>query len=168
MRTRRLWGGGRLMASKKCTRCEVVKDLSNFQRNRGRKDGRRSECKTCANMDARRRHKEHPAGGRAKSRRWYQNNPDAVARQYKRGLESGYTAAAAAKQRAKFPEKIAARDAVTTAIRRGELERGSCETCGECSGVEAHHDSYAKKHRLKVRWLCTRCHRDHHILERAS
>lgn len=53
--------------------------------------------------------------------------------------------------------KDAARDAVRLAVRRGDLVRGRCETCG-AERVEAHHDDYGKP--LEVRWLCQKHHRE--------
>ena len=45
------------------------------------------------------------------------------------------------------------------AIRKGELIKQPCESCGKKS-VEAHHDNYNKP--LEVRWLCRGCHVEWH------
>lgn len=65
------------------------------------------------------------------------------------------------------PEQIAARNAVSRAVRDGELVRQPCEKCGSTarakdgrSLVHAHHDDYSKP--LIVRWMCQRCHYRHH------
>ena len=73
---------------KKCTKCEEVKPLEEFHRDRARKDGRQRQCKTCVRERDRLRNLENP-GLTAKRRarrmlidpekvkaddaRWYQN-----------------------------------------------------------------------------------------------
>lgn len=52
-----------------------------------------------------------------------------------------------------------ARSYVGVYLRRGELQRGPCEVCGD-DQVEAHHDDYSKP--LEVRWLCRPHHHQHH------
>lgn len=66
-------------------------------------------------------------------------------------------------------------EAVARAIKDGRLTRQPCETCGRepewlkvgpWAGhqvVIAHHDDYDRP--LDVRWLCRRCHADHHIAQ---
>jgi len=60
--------------------------------------------------------------------------------------------------KAKYPEKIAARQAVNDAVKRGELIRpNECEDCSTTKFVlHGHHDDYSKP--LAVRWLCPKCH----------
>jgi hypothetical protein len=54
-----------------------------------------------------------------------------------------------------------ARSAVNTALENGRLSRGlSCESCGETTDLEAHHEDYSKP--LVVKWLCVACHRAVH------
>ena len=43
--------------------------------------------------------------------------------------------------------------------RRGKLVPRPCETCGDPE-AQKHHDDYAKP--LEVRWMCRKCHLDHH------
>lgn len=56
--------------------------------------------------------------------------------------------------------KVAARRAVTNAVRDGRLEKGKCERLGpDCKGrVEGHHEDYSRP--LEVRWLCGHHHRE--------
>lgn len=58
-----------------------------------------------------------------------------------------------------------ARAAVARAIQLGVLERAlACETCHRVSYTHAHHYvGYAVEDRLKVQWLCSRCHYDAHV-----
>lgn len=55
--------------------------------------------------------------------------------------------------------KANARSYAKTYLKRGHLHKEPCEVCGD-ENVEMHHDDYSKP--LQVRWLCRRCHLDHH------
>lgn len=57
------------------------------------------------------------------------------------------------------PEKRAAHQAVEYALRKGRMERRSCERCG-AQKAQAHHDDYSKQ--LDVTWLCPSHHRERH------
>jgi hypothetical protein len=59
---------------------------------------------------------------------------------------------------ARYPERRRARNAVTHALRSGELERGPCVRAGaDCEGrIEAHHVDYARP--LLVEWACAHHH----------
>jgi ribosomal protein S27AE len=71
----------------------------------------------------------------------------------------------AARQMAKAPEKVAARQEVLKALRKGSLVRQPCSICGEAV-VQAHHDDYSKP--LDVIWLCRTCHDDAHVASKAA
>jgi hypothetical protein len=58
-------------------------------------------------------------------------------------------------------EKVLASKCVREAILRGVLIRFPCEVCGNIKS-HGHHDDYSKP--LDVRWLCSRHHRQYHIL----
>lgn len=62
------------------------------------------------------------------------------------------------KQKKKFPEKYAARQAVHAALLSGRLTKQSCK-CGSMK-VQAHHTDYTQP--LRVEWLCDPCHRHEH------
>lgn len=51
--------------------------------------------------------------------------------------------------------KISARRKLRNAVRRGQIERGACERCGNAKS-QAHHLDYSKP--LEVRWLCSAHH----------
>jgi len=65
-------------------------------------------------------------------------------------------------QKARYPEKIKARDKVQRAIKSGKLIKpDNCSNCKErTSRVQAHHEDYNQP--LKVEWLCIGCHRLRH------
>ncbi len=60
----------------------------------------------------------------------------------------------------RYPERVAARDKVSKAIRSNKLKRQPCQTCGSKQNVTAHHEDYSRS--LDVTWLCAKCHRDKH------
>lgn len=59
------------------------------------------------------------------------------------------------RQREKFPERYAARQAVLIALRTGRIRRERCTRCGDPK-TQAHHHDYSKP--LEIEWLCRRCH----------
>jgi hypothetical protein len=92
-------------------------------------------------------------------RKHYEENFDSVAIRVKkyRSTENGKMAIKKSdiKQREKFPERSFAHQAVNGAIKRNELHKRPCESCGNIN-VHAHHDDYNKV--LEVIWLCPLCH----------
>ena len=62
-------------------------------------------------------------------------------------------------QRAKYPEKVAARQIVNHARTLGILSPKPCIVCGDIK-VQAHHPNYFKP--LEVEWLCPQHHTDLH------
>ena len=64
-----------------------------------------------------------------------------------------------------YPRKAKAHNAVSNALRDGELERPDiCESCNVEGFVEAHHKNYNKP--LEVIWMCVKCHRKQHAKNR--
>lgn len=64
-------------------------------------------------------------------------------------------------ERERFPDHIAARTAVSNAVRDGRLDKPSCcSNCGRSGRIEAHHHlGYEPEHQLDVVWLCPPCHK---------
>ena len=66
------------------------------------------------------------------------------------------------RQKAKYPEKIRARELVSKALKRGRLVKpDECINCGRRIFLHAHHTDYNQP--LKVVWLCKDCHRLRHV-----
>jgi hypothetical protein len=64
---------------KRCKRCNEVKPLTDFYREKGCRDGHRPECKVC-NLAARKaKYQENPAREIARVKAWQQRNADRVA-----------------------------------------------------------------------------------------
>lgn len=97
-------------------------------------------------------------------RRWRRNHREesrayVLANPEKRAI---WAARAAAKDRASGAK--AAHDAVTRALKRGDLIRGRCVVCMAEKTEAHHHLGYAKPARLSVVWLCKMHHEDAHHL----
>jgi hypothetical protein len=59
------------------------------------------------------------------------------------------------------PEKPRAREAVRSALRKGQIVRPSrCQHCNQECKPQAHHEDYSKP--LDVVWLCVSCHTQIH------
>lgn len=58
-------------------------------------------------------------------------------------------------------QKLAAKNAVRYALKKGKLIKMNCFICGEIKS-EAHHPSYAEDMRLSVIWLCSQHHNEIH------
>lgn len=64
-----------------------------------------------------------------------------------------------AKMAALYPEKVAARRALRTALDSGVMIRNPCVVCGERKS-HGHHEDYSRP--LDVVWLCTKHHAERH------
>jgi hypothetical protein len=96
-------------------------------------------------------------------REWYRANRERrldLSKAYNRS-ESGKALRrrVAREMRERYPEKFAARQAVRIALRKKELTRTPCVSCGNPRS-QAHHPDYSKP--LDVVWLCARCHASAH------
>jgi ribosomal protein S27AE len=150
---------------KRCSRCKQKRALMEFGRDRSRHDGLEHNCKGCkAEMAAARYARKREAilaQQRASRQESYPRRAEEIRRQVNERYAADPERHRERKRRSYDPVKQAARNAVRTAIERGELERQPCG-CG-AEYAEAHHDDYDKP--LEVRWLCPRCHRQHHAKE---
>lgn len=111
-----------------CGECAQDLPVEMFRRDGSRKDGFGRKCKLC---DAAR-----------------DRNPTEARRLSHRIRQKRYSA--------RFPQKIAAQQALIRAVSAGKLTRQPCEVCGEPE-THGHHDDYNKP--LTVRWLC----QPHHV-----
>jgi hypothetical protein len=96
-------------------------------------------------------------------KRQYEKNREAVMERIKVYHQSpagkAATRTTSKNQKAKFPEKIAARHILGVAVRKGEVQKSPCERCG-AKRVHGHHPDYSKP--LIVIWLCAQCHKEEH------
>lgn len=136
---------------KTCTLCGEVKPLSEFYKAPGCKDGIANQCKQCVQTRARIRHFVKRDEIRAYDRERAKLPHRVLAR-----------VKANQKLKEEKPKVVAARNAVSNAVRDGRLRKMDCAFCGS-SKTEAHHHDYAKP--LDVTWLCSPCHSRFHALE---
>lgn len=156
--------GKRLMVTaeqKKCTMCSSKKPKSDFYRNRSRPDGYGSQCKTCAARYS------QSSAGKAAVRRYSKSEAGRRARKQRRQTSEGKARLSArhARYRKRHPNRRKAREAVHYAIRIGQLQLVSVQTCADCPNpATAHHHylGYEKQHWLDVIPLCRNCHRTRH------
>lgn len=154
------------LTEKKCCKCKETKYLSDFYKDKNRKDGRQRYCKTCK---AEYQQSEIGKASLRKSVKKYSQSEHGKAVIHKR--EKAYYQTDHGKKvrvkktdrmRKKYPLKHKARNAVWFAVQSGKLTRPT--TCSNCNTahprIEAHHDDYAQP--LLVRWFCPPCHREWH------
>lgn len=128
-----------------CIRCETEKPSEKFPAY-NLKTGNTSWCRECRRAYDREYQRRKPAKRKAREARYRANNPEAVASRKQR-------------YRDLHRERKRASDCVRHALDSGRISRpDSCEMCGVAGDVVAHHDSYAVEDRLRVVWLCRRCH----------
>ncbi len=114
-----------------CSRCKVEKELSEFSKNRARRDGFQHACKECR-REAEQKYQQTEAGGVAHRK---------ASRNY----------------RLCHPEKIKTRYTINNALVAGKLTRPSpCEGCLKKRFAQAHHEDYSKP--FEIDWLCKKCH----------
>ncbi|MPW16949.1 hypothetical protein GCT13_08390 [Paraburkholderia sp. CNPSo 3157] len=141
---------------KLCPTCRTEKTVDAFYADKRKRDGLKSQCKTC-----------HIAG-----------NIRARDPEKKRNTNAAHMARARAMEPEKFAERdriasrnrvrderVLARVALNNAVKRGDITKPDCcETCSSKDSLHAHHDDYSKP--LTVRWLCHACHGKEHRKER--
>lgn len=131
---------------KNCPKCGADKELSEFYRDRSRKDGLRCWCKLCASVS----HKE-----------WALENKDKTTELYKKWSNTKEGKEHIRRSDKKYndanKDKNKARNDAGYAVRCGKLTPQPCETCGKLK-VQKHHEDYSRP--LDVEWLCRKCHRN--------
>ncbi len=133
---------------KVCFKCGLEKPMGDFYAHPSMGDGHLGKCKECTKRDVR-KHREENDSVREYDRRRYHADPARKAR----------SRAVADKWAKENPHKRKAQGALAYAVRRGRVQRTSCEKCGKTK-VQGHHEDYSRP--LDVMWLCVRCHHRHH------
>jgi hypothetical protein len=131
---------------KKCFKCGKLKQLSDFYKHKGMKDGHVNKCKECNKNDV----AEHRLLNLNKIRKYDRERGNRQRKTYTQ------------EYRKKYPNKYRAHTLVSNNKRRGNLHEQPCEICGSTEKIVAHHDDYAKP--LNVRWMCQACHKQWHVI----
>lgn len=133
---------------KKCAECGQELALTEFNKNKSKKDGLQDRCRACFSRYNKARYAANREKTKANVKRYREEHPEAI-------LETKL------RMCSKNPTRINASRAVDAALKVGRLTNpGICFGCGCTSDehrIEAHHHDYSKP--LDVVWLCTPCHR---------
>ena len=145
---------------RQCQRCEVVKPLHEFYKEKNRKDEYRTWCKRCVVRSTSDWQKAHPIQRAMQLKLWKLKHREHWC-ELKRLHQKRHRADQARKKRhdrAAYPEVFRAREAVKRAVKNGRLQRPTqCTKCHQTKRLYAHHPNYQQP--LKVQWLCNPCHR---------
>ena len=115
---------------KRCSKCGLAKDESEFHKNKRRKDGLQDWCKKCK-LVLQRKYRETPKGKEVM--RTDQEKRDKAQ-----------------------PEKHRARSTLYYHLKMGHIKKKPC-FCGE-TNAQGHHEDYNKP--LNAEWLCKKHHID--------
>lgn len=145
---------------KQCKDCGIEKPLADFYAHKQMADGHLNKCIQCkksyqyvyreTNLDVIRaydRKRGRTVERKFANLRWQQAN-------------SGVHNKACRKWDRANRHKSNASLRIYRAIKRGDLTRGTCETCGTNDRIHGHHADYSKP--LDVQWLCEAHHRKEH------
>jgi hypothetical protein len=139
-------------AIKKCSKCDIEKEISQFRRDKNTKDGRRSACKDCTNIFDSIYRKNMTSEQRKKSHENHRKTHKKQIHEYLR------------KFRKDNPQIYRAWEQVNSAVKRGKIVREPCEICGE-ENSHAHHEDYLKP--FEIQWLCPLHHKEKHTASKA-
>ena len=139
-----------IMYEKKCFKCGLIKDITEFYKHTRMKDGHVNKCNTCNKKDVSENYRVNID---------YYKKYDIT-----RNLRPERIADIAKQNKVykeKWPNIYKAHIAFGNAIRDGKIERqGSCSECSSRIRIQGHHDDYSFP--LDVRWLCCKCHHKWH------
>lgn len=136
---------------KKCFKCNVVKDISDFYVHKSMADGHLGKCIECAIKDS----SEHRRKNIERIRE-YDRQRGKLPHRIKQSTEYRR------KYRKDNPMKYAAHIALGNAVRDGKVKKSKrCQTCkNNSSRLFGHHFDYSKP--LEVIWVCQICHKKIH------
>jgi hypothetical protein len=162
---------GRASTCKECRRAQAV-DYNARPDVKARKlDWARRNSKQ-ANESSRRWQKNNPERRNETARKWAMANKTKARASVKKWIKAHpdkvreYARRHQRRRIARNPEKHKARWAVNNAIAMGKIPRASTFICSECGMHQAsqyhHHNGYDEEHRLDVKPVCGKCHRNLH------
>lgn len=130
---------------KKCSRCQIHFELTEFYNDTSKKDGLCVYCKNCSRIRFRLKREKYNAAFKLKDKRYYEKHKEEIIAKRKSSYQLN-------------KHKHKARHAVRTALFKGIITRPVlCQKCQGDKKIEAHHPDYSRP--LEVMWLCNTCHR---------
>ncbi len=147
---------GSVFQTKKCSSCQETKPICCFYKNRTKKDGVGYECKTCVKIYqqsenskiARRRYRQSDKAKKTIKKYMQSEKGEAKRKLWRQSEEGKITLKRAQSQWIKkYPERKKALNAVSSAVRRGELLRIKTLNCFQC-GNQAEHYHHLNGHNL--------------------
>lgn len=167
-----------IIISKRCSKCKVIKAISEFHRESRRKDGHRASCKICdkqyqqsetakeSQKRTSRKYRQTEKGKevhRKSYRKWAKSEKGKNWKKKYRQTEKGKISRRKYAKifSAQHPNQDKAHKAVKKAIKDGRLPKvGSlkCHYCPTTAEEYHHHKGYAPEHWLDVIPACIDCH----------
>lgn len=139
---------------KRCTKCDLKKELHEFYKSKSTVDRFHNSCKECWKNRRKQRYVENRDKVRKQCRKYYLENQDHLKAKSRTRIK---TYEETHKWRKENPEKYKAHYAVNNALKKGNLIKAeACVLCNSKKKLEAHHADYSKP--LNVVWLCKDCH----------
>lgn len=141
-----------------CMKCKVEKDESEYHKNKSKRDGIGTWCKTCVRSY---NQTEEGINKRRDRERLYLLTPEGMEKYRARKLRdktnrAGKYLARDIEYRKNNPERYKAGMLLNGALRSGRIKREPCRVCG-AARVDGHHRDYSKP--FEVIWLCRSHHR---------
>jgi len=154
------------MIKKQCSHCKQIKPVSEFSKDKYKKDGLDIYCKLCRSKK-RKTYSLSPRG-KATRRHWQQTEKAKTSqkRRSRKYRQSKKGKALHKKNRRKYeqserrhPEKARARSITSHAIAAGKIDFAKNHKCTYCEkpAEQYHHPDYSKP--LNVEPVCRSCHR---------
>ncbi len=136
-----------MAVSKKCIRCNSVKELNEFYLHKRMKDGHLNVCKEC---------KKNYARIYCRTERGKEVDRKRNQKPNRKKLQYIYCK----RKRLKHRKKYLCVSKFWNEFRKGTIKKLPCEVCGTEERVEAHHSDYDKPY--NVIWLCSLHHKEWH------
>ena len=150
--------------TKRCNKCKEIKALSEFHRDNQAKQGRRPECKLCAQVYGQSYNKTDSAKASVLRYRNTEKGKLTILKYFHSDARKITSRAANNKYYYSHPQKTKAKSAVNYAVKIGEMPHLNnllC-FCGKQAQHYHHHKGYAKQHWLDVIPVCIPCHNTLH------
>lgn len=147
---------------KMCSKCKIEKELSEFSKDKSKKDGIHVYCKKC-DKELRILKKEYYKEYRDKNKEYQQdyNNEyfkTEIGKLNKKKASYNYWSTEIGKLKRKAISKV------NHAIRDNRLVKPeTCSLCNSTIRIQAHHHSYEPEYWLDVVFLCESCHKLEHL-----